>query len=256
MANLYYAEDADASAFAAGGLIEITGEEARHAVAVSRLRVGEQILIGDGRGTIASGQVESAEKKRFTVRVDSIRVDAQPAERLVLVQALAKGDRDERAVEQSTEFGVDAIAPWESVYSVSRWRGKGGGGDENVAKGVAKWQRIAREASKQSLRAHIPEVAQPLLMAELCELAAGDAHVLVLHPRGEHTLSSWAGALSGQDPRDVYLVVGPEGGLSDAEVDRLAAAGAEIVLLGSTVLRTSSAGPAAIAVLNVALGRW
>lgn len=256
MANLYFTDTASASDFAPGGLLEVTGEEARHAVAVSRLRVGEQILIGDGAGAIASGVVETAEKKRFTVRVASVRREERPERRVVLVQALAKGDRAERAVEQSTEFGVDAIAPWESAYTISRWRGKGTNGDENVAKGVAKWQRIAREASKQSLRAHIPEVTQPLLMAELCELAAGESNVVVLHPRGERTLSSWAAEISGQDPRDIYLVVGPEGGLSDAEIDRLAGAGAEILLLGSTVLRTSSAGPAALAIVNVALGRW
>lgn len=256
MANLYFSEDAAPADFVPGGLLVVTGEEARHAVSVSRLRVGEHILIGDARGTIASGEVESAEKKRFTVRVRSLRTEPLPPARVVLVQALAKGDRAERAVEQSTEFGVDAIAPWESVHSISRWRGKGGDGDENVAKGVAKWQRIAREASKQSLRAHVPQVTQPLTTSQLCALAQADAHVLVLHPRGERALSRWAAEIDTQDPRDLYLVVGPEGGLSDDEVDRLSSAGAEILLLGNTVLRTSSAGPAAIAVLNVALGRW
>jgi 16S rRNA (uracil1498-N3)-methyltransferase len=256
MAHLYFADEGGMAGFAPGGLIEVCGEEARHAVTVSRLRVGEQILVGDGRGAIATGLVEFADKKRFTVRVDSVSRDTAPQQRLVLVQALAKGDRAERAVEQATEFGVDAIVPWESSRTVSRWASTGGDGAEKVARGVAKWQRIAREASKQALRAWVPEVSQPLTTAQLCELAMGDSQVLVLHPRGEHTLSSWAMARPATDPRDRYLVVGPEGGLSDVEIARLTAAGASILRLGSTVLRTSSAGPAGIAVLNVALRRW
>lgn len=258
MANLYYREDLDDSAFAPGALVEITGEEARHAVRVSRLRAGERILVGNGRGAIGAGIVEQVAKDRFSVRIDHAEGgDAEVGPRFVLVQALAKGDRDERAVEQATEFGVDAIVPWQASRSVSRWDGAGGA--EKTAKGVAKWQRIAREAAKQSVRAAIPVVGEPVALSDIELLARSDrSAVIALHPRGALTLSEWgrSAAASVDAIDDVVLVVGPEGGFADAELDALEAAGAHVLVLGTTVLRTSSAGPAAIAVLNTTFGRW
>ena len=257
MANLYYRDDLDAEAFEPGAVLEISGDEARHAVRVARLRVGERTMVGNGRGAIGTGEVVRADRDRFSVRLQEARVDPRPDVELVLVQALAKGDRDERAVEQATEFGVDAIVPWQAARSVSRWDGGGAGDSEKRAKGVAKWARIAREAAKQSVRARVPEVREPLTLGELCALAGSEgSEVLVLHPRGAESLSGWASARRGPGTRRVHAVVGPEGGLGDDEIDALAAAGAHVVVLGDTVLRTSSAGPAALAVLNVALGRW
>src|SRR5690554_512027 len=141
MAHLYFHEGLTDDAFELGALIGVTGEEAKHAVRVSRLRVGERTLVGNGAGLLGEGLVEQVANGHFSVRLDSVRREAVPSTTLVLVQALAKGDRDERAVEQATEFGVDRIIPWESSRSVSRWEGK-------VDRGVAKWQRIAREAAK------------------------------------------------------------------------------------------------------------
>lgn len=263
MAHLYYREDLAGSSFEPGSLVEIIGDEARHAVRVSRLRVGERTTIGNGAGVLGEGTVEDVAKDRFSVRVERLLHGAQAERggretlpRLTLVQALAKGDRDERAVEQATEFGVDAIAPWQATRSVSRWDGAGGG--EKTARGLAKWRRIAREAAKQSMRASIPEVREPLTLGALRELAANDDHaVILLHPRGTQTLASWAAAVeTGRRPAEVHLVVGPEGGFADEELAALESAGAVVLVLGSTVLRTSSAGPAALAVLNVAFGRW
>uniref|UniRef100_UPI003A87AC12 16S rRNA (uracil(1498)-N(3))-methyltransferase n=1 Tax=Leucobacter sp. BZR 635 TaxID=3378705 RepID=UPI003A87AC12 len=263
MANLYF--DEALSGTTAGSLITVSGDDGRHAVRVSRLRVGEQTIVGNGRGLRAHGTVEQLGRESFGVRVERIEELPPPARRIVLVQALAKGDRDERAVEQATEFGVDAVIPWQAERSISRWSG------DKAEKGVAKWARIAREAAKQSMRAWIPAVLPPHTTAELAQL---DGHVLVLHPRGEAKLSAWRPA----DNRDVFLVVGPEGGLSDAELAALTAGGSgpnvdspgsdadspgagapaerRVVLLGDDVLRTSSAGPAALAVLNTVLGRW
>lgn len=257
MANLYYQEDLDADAFEVGETVEITGDEARHALRVSRLRVGEQTLIGNGRGVFGKGEVVRADRDRFAVRITATETVPDSAQRFVLVQALAKGDRDERAVEQATEFGVDVVVPWQAARSVSRWDGAGAA--EKAAKGVAKWQRIAREAAKQSVRARVPEVREVIATAQLCDIASDpDAEVIVLHPRGSDTLSAWAAGAASQNAAraNIYLVVGPEGGLSGEELDLLEAAGARVLVLGNTVLRTSSAGPAALAVLNVALNRW
>lgn len=252
MANLYYRDELSADAFEIGATIEIEGEEGRHAVRVSRLRLGERTLIGNGRGVLARGEVIALGKDRFTVRVDEVKAANAATTTLTLVQALAKGDRDERAVEQATEFGVDTIVPWQASRSVSRWDGAG----EKQAKGVAKWARIAREAAKQSMRAFVPVVHEPLTLAQLCARASEPTTaVLVLHPRGTARLSEWS-VKQAQRSSDILIVVGPEGGFDEAELDTLEAAGATVLVLGDTVLRTSSAGPAALAVLNAALGRW
>lgn len=276
MANLYFAHQLTDEAFKVGGRLEVTGEEARHAVRVSRLRVGETTLVGNGRGVIATGAVVATDRDRFVVDVTDVRRDPEPHLRLVLVQALAKGDRDERAVEQATEFGVDAIVPWEAARSVSRWSGKGDAATDKAEKGVAKWERIAREASKQSLRSRIPHIAAPATLTHLSDLAREGQRVLAMHPRRSIALSAWAAgelrhadadAATGATPdakaasnesaaTDIYVVVGPEGGFADHELDELEAAGGTVLALGQTVLRTSSAGPAAMAILNVALGRW
>lgn len=252
MANLYYREDLPAAAFTVGAELEVIGDEAHHAVRVSRLRVGEQILLGNGAGVLGSGTVSVAEKQRFAVRIDEVRHHAAPSPRLVLAQALAKGDRDERAVEQATEFGVDAIVPWAATRSVSRWADA-----EKQERGRAKWQRIAREAAKQSVRPRVPEVEAQLTLQGLgARCAQPNTAVIALHPAGTVTLSAWSRAAAAAEYRELVVVIGPEGGFAEEELAALRAAGAEVLVLGETVLRTSSAGPAALAVLNAALGRW
>ncbi len=152
MAHFYLADDIGASDLAVGRLLVLAGQEARHAVTVSRVRSGERILVGDGRGTIASGTVTSAEPQRLELRVDAVEAHPEPTPRVVLVQALAKGDRDELAVQAATELGVDAVIPWQAQRSVSRWEG------QKVTKGRDRWRAIVREAVKQSIRPRVPEV--------------------------------------------------------------------------------------------------
>jgi 16S rRNA (uracil1498-N3)-methyltransferase len=210
------------------------------------VRVAEQVLVGNGRGLIAAGTVEEATPGVLKVRVDEVTVAEAHLPRVILAQALAKGDKDEMAVQASTELGVSAIIPWSAGRSVSRWEGP------KIAKGLARWKAIVREASKQSIRPFVPEVLDLHSTAQLARLAS-EARVLVLDPRAEHKLSAVVAEL---DEREVVLVVGPEGGVSPAELAAFADAGATPVRLGAEVLRTSSAGPAALAVVNVGLGRW
>ncbi|MCT1363834.1 MULTISPECIES: 16S rRNA (uracil(1498)-N(3))-methyltransferase [Microbacterium] len=229
---------------AVGGLVSLTGAEAKHAAVVRRLRVGETVTVGDGRGVWLTGVAEEVSPSRVDVRIAE-RVEHEPATpRLVLVQALAKGDRDELAVQAACELGVDEIVPWQASRSVSRWEGP------KAVKGRERWATIVREAAKQAHRTWVPEVAAPESTAQLAARAATQ-RVLLLDPTAPARLSTLV-----PDDRDLVLVVGPEGGIAPEELERLAAAGAERVLLGDTVLRTSTAGPAAIAVLSVALGRW
>lgn len=229
---------------AVGELVTLTGAEAKHAAVVRRLRVGEAVTVGDGAGVWLSGVAEHVSPSRVDVRIAERAVEPLITPRIVLVQALAKGDRDELAVQAACELGVDEVVPWQAGRSVSRWEG------QKAAKGRERWASIVREAAKQAHRAWIPHVTSPVSTAELVELTSS-ARVLVLDPTATMRLSEVT-----VDGRDLAVVVGPEGGISTDELDRLVDAGAERVLLGDTVLRTSTAGPAAIAVLSVALGRW
>jgi len=229
-----------------GDRVTIDGPEARHAVTVSRLAVGETISIGNGRGLIATGPVVVAEHAQLVIEVESVTDVARPTPAIVLVQALAKGDRDELAVQVATELGVDAVIPWSAARSISRWEGA------KVAKGHDRWVAITREATKQSIRAWIPDVLDLVSTAQLAKLATA-TRMLVLEPTAELALT----ALETSTAHDDYvLVVGPEGGIAPHELDALVAAGASLVRLGDGVLRTSTAGPAAIAVLSAKLNRW
>jgi 16S rRNA (uracil1498-N3)-methyltransferase len=229
-----------------GDAITLTGAEAHHAATVRRVRVEETVTVGDGRGVWLTGVVESVQPRQVVVRVTARRDIAAPAPRILLVQALAKGDRDELAVQAATELGVDEIVPWQAERSISRWDAA------KAAKGRARWETIVREASKQAHRAWLPAVAPLASTSDIVARARGGAAVLVLEPTADDALSGVP--LDGG--QDVVLVVGPEGGISAAELQTLEAAGARAVRLGDTVLRTSTAGPAALAVVSARLGRW
>jgi 16S rRNA (uracil1498-N3)-methyltransferase len=223
----------------------VDGAEGRHAVDVLRLTPGEHVRVGDGRGTVADSEVLSAGPEGLRVAVRSrFQVPAQAPE-FVLVQALPKGDRGPLAVDLATELGVDRIVPWTAARCITRWR------DDRVDKGVAKWRAAAHAASKQSRRARVPEVTDPMTTRDVCGLL-GDADLaVVLHEQARRPLAEL------QIPRTgtVVVVVGPEGGLTDGEVVAFRAAGAQAVRLGAEVLRTSTAGAAALAALSMRT-RW
>lgn len=245
MASLYLVETLDG--VAVGHSVTLEGAEGRHAVSVARVRAGESLRLGDGRGTLVSGAVESVGKDTLTLTVSEVRTEDAPVPSLTLVQALAKGGRDEMAVQAATEIGVDRIVPWSAARSVSRWDGA------KVEKGRSRWAAIAHEASKQAIRSRVPTVEAPETTTQLTSLPTASRVVLVLDPVGDVRLSAWEPPA---DVAEIVLVVGPEGGIDGSEFDRLVDAGAVRVRLGDTVLRTSTAGPAALAVLQTRLGRW
>lgn len=241
MAHFYLADALDTTSV--GSTVILDGPEARHAATVSRVRVGETLAIGNGRGLMLSAMVINSTKDAVELRVESIEDIEPPHPRITLVQALAKTDRDERAVEAATELGIDTVIPWAADRSVSKWEGP------KVDKGISRWAAIAREATKQSIRAYIPHVGPHLKSAQLMSALDGQ-NVLVLDPTGTVPLSK-----VGLDGRDIALIVGPEGGISESELGRFEDAGATIVTLGANVLRTSTAGPAALAIINAKLER-
>lgn len=237
----------EASAAHPGDSVTLTGTEAHHAASVRRVRVGEEVTLGDGRGVWLTGACAAVAPREVIVTVTSRAEQAPASPRIVLAQALAKGDRDELAIQAGTELGVDEVVPWQAARSVSRWDAA------KAAKGRARWATISREAAKQAHRAWIPAVTELATSADLAQRAAS-SRLLVLEPSADLALT--AVEIDPADTRDVVLVVGPEGGVSADELATLAAAGATLVRLGDTVLRTSTAGPAAIAVVSTALGRW
>jgi len=241
---LHFVVDAAADA-RVGDRVVLTGAEAHHAATVRRVREGEQITLGDGRGAWLTAECESVAPHEVAVRVIARDDLPAPTSRIVLVQALAKGDRGELAVQAATELGVDEIIPWQAARSVSRWEGA------KKTKGRARWQAIAREAAKQAHRAWIPEVAEVATTRQLLTRAEA-SRLVVLEPSGAERLS--AVDLAGEG--EIVLIVGPEGGIAPEELTTFADAGAVIAVLGDTVLRTSTAGPAAMAVVSTRLGRW
>ncbi|MFE9534146.1 16S rRNA (uracil(1498)-N(3))-methyltransferase [Streptomyces sp. NPDC006691] len=232
------------------GEFVLDGAEGRHAVSVKRLRADEQVTLTDGAGHWADAVVVAAEgKDRLVVRVTSAAAEEEPAVRITVVQALPKGDRGEVAVETMTETGVDAIVPWQASRCITQWKGERG------AKSLAKWRGTAREAGKQSRRVRFPEVREALTTKQLAPLLAGADLAMVLHEDRDHP----SGALATAElpaTGEIVLVVGPEGGVSPEELAVFAEAGARPYRLGASVLRTSTAGTAAAAVLLARTGRW
>lgn len=275
---LFLASPEELATAAPGRRFRLDGEEGRHAARVRRLRLDEELDVADGQGRRVHARVAGVDPAALDLEVLTVIDEPADPVRLVLVQALAKGGRDEQAVETATEVGVDAVVPWQAARCVSVWAGK-------AERGRARWQAIAREAAKQSRRAWQPEVREVVLGDRLADLAAevtaAGGAVLVLHESaevpiaqavlpGSSTADAWALdpsvlELAMLDPvmpidadaaPEVLVVVGPEGGIADAELAALDDAGGQVVRLGPHVMRSSTAGPVAIALLAQRLGRW
>ena len=198
-------------------------------------------------GLVAECVILQSDGYALDLEVQELRMHPAPSPRLTVVQGLAKGERGETAVETMTEIGVDVIVPWSAGRSIAQWKGERG------AKSLAKWRSTAREAAKQARRCWWPEVAEPATTAKVAKLLAAASVPIVLHEEAELPL---AGIGLPPDGQDVVLVVGPEGGITPEELMQFAEAGAAPYRMGPTVLRTSTAGTAAAAVLLARSGRW
>ncbi|MGP4027752.1 16S rRNA (uracil(1498)-N(3))-methyltransferase [Actinomadura sp. 3N407] len=228
------------------GSVILDGPEGRHAAAVRRLRPGERVDLTDGEGLLAECVVTAADRASLTLDVLARHRQPPPSPRIVVVQALPKGDRGELAVETMTEAGVDEIVPWSAARCVTQWRA------ERRDKALGRWRGTAREAGKQARRSRLPEVAGLASTADVAGRIAAASLAVVLHEGAGARLSAVEPPAEGE----IVLVVGPEGGLTEEELERFDAAGGRPVRLGPTVLRTSTAGVAAASVLLAATGRW
>lgn len=237
---LFYSAESIASWPAIGDSFTLTGPDGRHAATVRRIRAGESIMVGDGRGKGVRGVVRVVGRDTVQLEVTESLTTPVPERRLVVAQALAKGDRAELAVQMLTEIGVDEIVPWPAARSIVRWSGDRG------ERSVEKWRATVREAAKQSHRLRSPVVAQPLTTRDLVDRMAQADLALVLHEQA----TSWLGDIVVPDAGEIMIVVGPEGGIAPEELETFVGAGARSVLISDGVLRTSTAGVVAVGMLR------
>ncbi|HWM58868.1 MAG TPA: 16S rRNA (uracil(1498)-N(3))-methyltransferase [Pseudonocardia sp.] len=231
----------------AGGRLLLDGPEGRHAATVRRVRPGERVLLGDGCGGLAGGEVVAVRSGAVELTISDRRVVEPPSPRVTLAQALIKGDRGELAVELATEAGVDAIVPWRAARCVARWD-DGPRGD----RALARWRSTAREAAKQARRPWIPRVDGPASTSVLVRRVQAAAGALVLHESAGTALVDVAIPTQGE----LLVVVGPEGGIAESEIEALSAAGACPVQLGPEILRASTAAAVTLGALGVLTDRW
>ncbi len=244
-APLFFLDPGMLATVKAGQIVRLDGAEGRHAATVRRIHAGEAIQLADGSGRIVGGVVQETGPDTLIALVDDVCDEPVPGPTFTLVQALAKGDRDLQAVESATELGVDAVVPWQAERSIVQWRGERG------RRAHRKWESVAKAAAKQARRARIPQVEEIVDRAAVVERARQADAVIVLHEEATTPLASVPLPGGGE----LMLVVGPEGGITDRELDGLRSAGARVARMGRTVLRSSSAGPAALAVLS-SRTRW
>jgi 16S rRNA (uracil1498-N3)-methyltransferase len=226
-----------------GSAYVLDGPEGHHAATVQRLRAGEELLLADGRGGTATAVVTAAGRGTLDLRIISRGYADAPDPRLVVIQGIAKGERGELAVQAMTEAGVDEIVPWSAARSVARW---------TDGKPLERWRSTVREAAKQARRCWLPPVCAVAPTAEVAARLGRASAALVLHESARVRLSTVELPVSGE----IVVVVGPEGGIADEELAAFESAGGVAVRLGEPVLRTSTAGVAALAALSVRLGRW
>lgn len=232
---------AEVGAAAVDDHLVLGGDEGRHAAAVRRIRVGESVDLTDGAGILLHTVVAEVRRAELTVVVRDRVEPARPSPRLTVVQALARGGRDEQAVETMTELGVDHVVGWQASRAVARWTDRTG----------SRWQAVSRTAAKQSRRAWWPQISGPASTGDVAELCRSAGLAVVLHESASEPLA----ALAGIATPDVVVVVGPEGGITDDELATLRGSGGRVVRLGDTIVRSSTAGAAALAVICAAT-RW
>jgi 16S rRNA (uracil1498-N3)-methyltransferase len=233
-----------------GELAIVDGDEGFHAANVRRIRAGEHLDLGDGAGVLARCLIEDVGKGWLSARVLNSATVPPAVPHVTVVQALPKSDRSELAIELATEAGADAFVAWQASRCVARWE------PSRADKGLRRWRAVARSAARQSRRPYIPPVTGVASTADLVrrvrdDVAAG-ATVLALHESATARLTT----LPLAQADSLTLIVGPEGGIADDELEALSGAGAKAVRLGPAVLRTSTAAAVALGALGVLTPRW
>ena len=227
------------------GDLVIEGDEAHHAGSAARIKVGEKINVTNGQGRIAEVEVLDINKRNIGCRILEVRDETRAKVVLTVIQALTKGDRARETIELLTEGGVELIIPWQAARSIGQWK------DEKDAQG--KWRSWAKEATKQSRRTWIPEILDLHTTAQVKRRIQDSDLAIVLHENGAEAFSE---IVTSAPPREILLIVGPEGGISDDELASFVSSGARSIRLGKPVFRSAHAGVAALAAIQAAFGIW
>lgn len=235
-----------------GTTITVTGDEAHHALKVMRLHLGDEISLADGNGKWAIGVISASDKNSFDLQVTSSGFQTPTSPQLIVIQALTKSDRTKETIELLTAAGVDVIIPWAADRSISQWRE-----DHRV-----KWGIAALAASKQSRRYRSPEIEAPFTFSRLDNLVAKKSLFIVFHESATRKISDVVHELKISDSdnlnclESIVIVIGPEGGISPAELSKFELSGAVIAHLGDPVFRSAHAGIAALSAIQALIGRW
>lgn len=221
----------------------LDGDEGHHAIKVLRLSIGEQIKISDGLGNWVAGPILEISKKSLEIKVIQQGQFKAVKPELIVVQAIIKSDRNKEMLELVTVAGVDQIIPWQADRSISKWQ----------SDSDKKWQNTIKEAGKQSRRNKLPQLQPPMTSKQVAQQITKGSFALVFH---EESVLKFAEINLSSDLSAIYLIIGPEGGISDEELAIFKEAGALVVKLGEHVLRSAHAGFAALAAVQSRLGRW
>ena len=237
-----------------GELIYFGVEQGHHVKRVLRLREGAEICAFNGQGWACRARlVETAAEETAAVVLEILTDDRESPLRIVVAQGLAKGERMELVLQKSVELGAAGFQPFYSRFSVVELS------PERAAKKCQRWQSIAREACKQCRRNVVPPVAAPVVFSQLLERSSGQPTVLLYEQERAQSFkkllqekkSEWLGL-----DQTVHLVVGPEGGFAVEELEQARQAGWFCVGLGPRILRTETAGLAALAAIMYEFDAW
>ena len=218
-------------------------DDAHHAIKVLRLKLGEVIKISDGVNKWVSGSIIEISKKELMISISERGDFEEKKPELVLVQAVTKSERNKEMLELAIEAGVDRIIPWQAERSISKWQ----------SDSAQKWEIGIKEACKQARQVRLPKLMPMLTTAGVVQLLSKDARIIVFH---ESASEKFAQLQLPESLASIYLVIGPEGGISQSELSIFENGGSKIVRLGETVLRSAHAGFAAISAVQTKLGRW
>jgi 16S rRNA (uracil1498-N3)-methyltransferase len=238
MLSLFFVSDLPTQV---GQVYQFEGDDALHAIRVLRIGTGEIFNLSDGAGSWSRVQVLSVGKKSAEVKVLESGFQEELPVSFTVIQAIPKGDRIKETIELCTEGGADQIVMWKAARSIGKSDDK-----------IEKLQITAREASKQSRRFRIPKVFGVATTNYVIDEIAKSDLVIVFHESATQKVSE----LVKPGAQKVAIIIGPEGGLTDEEVDLFAASGAKVALMGRPVLRSAHAGLAALSAVNTALSVW
>jgi len=233
------------AALSPGAQLALPESAAVHLARVLRLAVGDECVLFNGDGHDHLARIAASDKRGMRVVVESSHaVDNESPLRITLLQGVARGEKMDLILQKATELGVASIAPLWSQRSEVKLEG------ERMAKRLAHWRGVVASACEQCGRARLPQVGAPVALAAVLDALPGGGLRLTLDPDGELGLH----AMPLADDNEVVLAVGPEGGWSPADRDQLRAAGFRGLRLGPRILRTETAGLAAISALQSRFG--